>query len=76
MREAVLSEAQLHRMELSEVDLTGAELFRAGLGGLDLSRCTIDNIVLSQSCAELKGAVIAPHQAPVVARILGTKVQE
>ena len=56
------------------MDLTGAELFRTQLSGLDLSRCTIDQIVISQSCAELKGASIAPHQAPVVARILGIKV--
>lgn len=72
----MLSEAQFHRAELDKVDLTGAELFRAQLGGLDLSRCTLDQIVLSQSCAELKGATIAPHQAPVVARILGINVLE
>ena len=63
-------------LTLEKVDLTGAELFRTSLKGTDLSRCTIDSISLSASCAELKGAKIAPHQAAVVARILGIDVAE
>ena len=45
------------------------------INGLDLSRCSIDGIVLSQSCRELKGVRIGAHQAPVVARILGILVE-
>ena len=61
-------------MVLRENDLTGAELFRAELRGIDLSSCTIDGIVLSQSCGELRGVKIGANQAAVVARILGIEV--
>ena len=47
------------------------KLFRTSLAGMDLTACTLDRIVLSETCRELKGAVINAAQAAVVARILG-----
>ena len=55
--------------------LTGAELFRTSLTGMDLTSCTLDRIVLSETCRELKGALINAAQAAVVARILGIRVE-
>ena len=57
------------------VDLTGADLFRTSLKGMDLTGCTIDGITLSETCAELKGAILDASQTPVVARILGITVR-
>ncbi|SCJ58115.1 Uncharacterised protein [uncultured Blautia sp.] len=42
---------------------------------MDLTACTLDRIVLSETCRELKGAVINAAQAAVVARILGIRVE-
>ena len=57
------------------MDLTGADLFRTSLKGMDLTGCTIDGITLSETCAELKGAILDAAQTPVVARILGITVR-
>lgn len=61
-------------MSIDSVNLTGAELFKTSFRGLDLSRCTLDNVALSASCTELKGAVISAQQAAIVARVLGIRV--
>ena len=42
---------------------------------MDLTGCTIDGITLSETCAELKGAILDASQTPVVARILGITVR-
>lgn len=69
--ESTLSEMRLKKAAMEKTDLTGAELFRTSLAGMDLTACTLDRIVLSETCRELKGAVINAAQAAVVARILG-----
>lgn len=69
-----MSELRLSKVVLEQTDLTGAELFRTPLAGVDLTTCTLDGIVLSETCAELKGATIHASQAAVVARILGITV--
>lgn len=73
--EAILSELRLSKATLEQTDLTRAELFRTALAGVDLTTCTLDGIVLSETCAELKGAAIHASQAAVVARILGIEVK-
>ena len=73
--ESFLTEMRLKKVTLSQVDLTGAELFRTSLSGMDLTTCTLDRIVLSETCRELKGALINAAQAAVVARILGIRVE-
>ena len=56
--ESTLSEMRLKKAAMEKTDLTGAELFRTSLAGMDLTACTLDRIVLSETCRELKGAVI------------------
>ena len=73
--DSVLSELHLSKVVLHQTDLSRAELFRTSLSGMDLTTCTLDGIVLSQSCAELKGATIHAAQAAVVARVLGITVK-
>ena len=72
--ESVLSELHLSGVVFDRANLTGAELFHTPLTGMDLTTCTLDGIVLSETCAELKGATIHASQAAVVARILGITV--
>ena len=73
--ESSMSEMCLKAVTLFKTDLTGAELFRTSLSGMDLTTRTLDRIVLSETCRELKGAVISAAQAAVVARILGIRVR-
>ena len=73
--ESSMSEMRLKAVTLFKTDLTGAELFRTLLSGMDLTTCTLDRVVLSETCRELKGAVIRAAQAAVVARILGIRVE-
>ena len=75
LQEACLAEMRLTRTAWESVDLTAAEVFRTALKGMDLSGCTIDKIVVSQDCAELRGAAIAPAQAMELARILGIQIR-
>ena len=73
--EFAVLELHLSGVVFDRANLTGAELFRTPLTGMDLTTCTLDGIVLSQTCAELKGAKIHAAQAAVVARILGIEVE-
>lgn len=75
LQEACLAEMRLSKVTLETVDFTAAEVFRTPLKGVDLSGCTIDKIVASQDCAELRGATIAPAQALELARILGIQIR-
>ena len=75
LAESALAESRISKTVFQTVDLTGAELFRTPLRGLDLTGCTLDRVIFSETCAELKGAKIAAGQAPVVARILGITVE-
>ena len=72
--EATLQETVFKKTALEKTDFTGASLFRAMLAGMDFSRCTLDKIILSASCQELKGAKINTQQAAIVAKILGIEV--
>ena len=41
----------------------------------DLSEGSIEGLVLSESAAELRGAVVSPLQAVELARLLGVRVR-
>jgi hypothetical protein len=44
------------------------------LKNIDLSDCIIDEIAVSNTCNELRGAIINAGQAIELARILGIKI--
>lgn len=69
-----LAEMKWQKITVNQVDFTGADFFKTMLKGVDLSTCTLDGIGVSESCAELKGAKIAPLQAVIVAQIVGIKI--
>ena len=65
---------RLSKMALERVDLAGAELFRTSLAGVDLSTCSIEGLVVSEGCRELRGARIGAEQAAEVAHLLGVEI--
>ena len=75
LRQSALCAVRWKELRLDGVDLSECELVRTALKGMDLTNCTLDGITLSEGCSELKGAKISPHQAAVVARILGIQVE-
>ena len=72
--EAFLSEIRLNEPTLKAVNFTGADFFKALLKNIDLSDCIIDGIAVSDTCKELRGAIINAGQAIELARILGIKI--
>ena len=74
LRETALSEMRLSKMALERVDLAGAELFRTSLAGVDLSTCSIEGLVVSEGCRELRGARIGAEQDAEVAHLLGVEI--
>ena len=74
LREAFLSELRLRRStRLEGCDLARADLFRTALKGVDLSTCNIAGITISDTRAELAGALISVEQAADVAVMLGVR---
>ena len=57
-------------------DLTGADFVHTLLKDVDLTTCVIDGLVLSERCAELRGAVVDLWQAAGLARRLGVIIKE
>jgi Uncharacterized low-complexity proteins len=72
--EAFLSEIRLKKPRLKAVNFTGADFFKALLKDIDLTDCIIDGITVSDTCKELRGAIVNAEQAIELARILGIKI--
>ena len=77
LRESFVNEVRLRKgTRLEKCDLTRADLFRTSLRGIDLTTCQIAGIGVSDTHAELKGALIAAHQAVDLVGMLGVRVVE
>lgn len=77
LRESFLSELRLQkRSRLERCSLVRADLFRTVLKGVDLSTCDITGIAVSDTRAELRGALISTEQAVDVAALLGVRIVE
>ena len=74
LREAALSAIRLLRVAFSGTDLSGVNFFKTILKGVDLSGCDISGILVSENCAELRGAAISAAQSIELARILGVRI--
>ena len=61
--------------KLERCDLTRASVVGTPLRDQDLSEGSIEGLVLSESAAELRGAVVSPLQAVELARLLGVRVR-
>lgn len=75
-----LSQASLHtctwkNLRLDKTSLRQASLLHTPLAGLDLTGCTIDGLAVSDTNAELRGAVVTMEQAAMLARRLGIVIK-
>lgn len=75
LQDASFAECRLKSFEFENSDLTRADFFKTSLKGLDLRSCRIDGIVLSDSLAELRGAVVDIYQAAALALKLGIEIK-
>lgn len=75
LRESFLNEVRLQkRSRLEQCSLVRADLFRTALKGVDLSTCDIAGITVSDTRAEMRGALISAEQAVDVATMLGVRI--
>ena len=73
-KEAFLSEVKFQKLALKAVNFQRVDFFKTSLKGIDLSDCTIDEIMVSETFNELKGAKINAVQAVTIAQRLGMKI--
>lgn len=77
LRESFINEVRLRKKTRFErCDFTRADFFRTPLKGIDLSTCAIAGIGVSDTHAELRGALIAAEQAVNLVGLLGVRVVE
>lgn len=55
--------------------LVNASFFKTPLYGMDFTDCSINGLVLSDDCSELKGAVVDLYQAAELAKRLGVIIK-
>ncbi len=75
LRESFFNEVRLRKgTRFERCDLTRADFFRTPLKGIDLSSCQIAGIGVSDTHAELRGALIAAEQAVDLVGMLGVRI--
>lgn len=60
---------------LARTSLRAARLLHTPLMGLDLTGCELDGIAVSDTNAELRGAVVTMEQAAMLAKRLGVVIK-
>lgn len=70
-----ISQCRVKELEWDRVQLSGASFFKTPLKGMDFTTCAIDGLVLSDDCAELKGAIVDLYQAAELAKRLGIVIK-
>lgn len=75
MDDASLSEMKLKDTAFHDNGMRGINFFETSLSGVNLTTDNIEGIGVSQSFSELRGAVISPEQACIIARMLGIKIE-
>ena len=76
MEHAHFPHSHFSQVSFAHCDLTGANFVHTMLKDVDLTTCDIDALTLSESCAELRGAVVDLWQAAGLARRLGLIIKE
>lgn len=76
LEHARFPQSQFSQVSFAHCDLIGANFVHTLLKDVDLTTCVIDALTLSESCAELRGAVVDLWQAAGLARRLGLIIKE
>ena len=72
---ASLNECTWKALRLDKTVLRSASLLHTSLAGLDLTGCELDGIAVSDTNAELRGAVVTMEQAAMLAKRLGLVIK-
>ena len=72
---ASLQECIWKGLRLDRTALQSADFLHTPLAGLDLTGCTLDGIAVSNTHAELRGAVVTMEQAAMLAKRLGLVIK-
>ena len=72
---ASLNECTWKGLQLDRTMLRSASFLHTPLAGLDLTGCELDGIAVSDTNAELRGAVVTMEQAAMLAKRLGLVIK-
>ncbi|WP_462385449.1 pentapeptide repeat-containing protein, partial [Intestinibacillus massiliensis] len=73
---AVFHECTWKRLSLDKTRLREASFLHTPLAGLDLTGCELDGLAVSDTNAELRGAIVTAEQAAMLAKRLGLVIKE
>ena len=73
---AAFHECTWKRLSLDKTRLREASFLHTPLAGLDLTGCELDGLVVSDTNAELRGAIVTAEQAAMLAKRLGLVIKE
>lgn len=74
MTESSISDTVHKNWNASECLFMGTNFFRTKLKNFDFTSCELENIIISDTLEEIRGAKITATQALEAARLLGMKV--
>lgn len=72
---ACLAECILKEIELKDVTLNNCDFFKTPLKGIDFRESRIEDVILSDTHMELRGAIVDTYQAAALARFLGVVIK-
>lgn len=75
MNGANISQCRCKEVLWERVQLKNASFFKTYLNGMDFTTSTIEGLVLTDDCRELKGAVVDLYQAAELAKRLGVVIK-
>lgn len=75
MDSAIFSECKLKSIDWRQMRFSNTDFFKTPLKGIDFTKCEIENLLVSDDHAELRGAIVNTSQAADFARLLGLVVQ-
>ena len=73
LTEAAMESMTLRSPEFTDCDLTRTNLYRTSLKGIDMRTCTLEGLMVN--LPDLRGMIVTPVQAAVLASLLGLIVK-
>lgn len=75
VRGGSLTQCRCKAFEWNRTNLENASFFKTMMKGMDFTSSTIQGLVMSDNCAEIKGAVVDLYQAAELAKYLGIVIK-
>lgn len=71
-----IAQCKCKSVQWQRVQLCNVSFFKTPLRGMDFSDSVIEGLILSESCEELRGAVVDLYQAAALAKRLGVIIKD